>query len=114
MDDLDEGREVLSMLLEALGHRVIAAANGESALTAVENAQFDIAILDIGLPGIDGYELARRMRKNPATSDIKLFALTGYGMQEDKNKAAAAGFDCHLTKPLQLAAFARCLKTVFG
>ena len=114
VDDLDEGREVLSMLLEALGHRVVAVANGENALKAATDMPFDIAILDIGLPGMDGYELARRLKDDPATRNIKLFALTGYGLQEDKDKATAAGFDCHLTKPLQLDAFAQCLKAVFG
>lgn len=113
VDDLDEAREVLSMLLEALGHKVVAVADGENGLKAAASMPFDLAILDIGLPGMDGYELARRLREDPATSAIKLFALTGYGMQDDKDKAAAAGFDCHLTKPLQLDALARCLEAVF-
>ena len=59
----------------------------------------DVALIDLGLPGVDGYEVARRLRASPATSDVMLFAITGYGQDEDRRRALAAGFDVHLVKP---------------
>ena len=63
----------------------------------------DLALVDIGLPGIDGYEVARRLRADPATRDIKLIALTGYGLAEDLLRVMDAGFDRHLVKPVDIA-----------
>ena len=61
----------------------------------------DFVLVDIGLPDIDGYEVARRLRNNPATSRLRLIAVTGYGTQEDRRSALAAGFDEHLAKPVE-------------
>ena len=62
----------------------------------------DVALVDIGLPGIDGYEVARRLRADPATARIRLIALTGYGLAEDQRRVLDAGFDLHLVKPVDL------------
>ncbi len=67
---------------------------------AIAQHQPDIALVDIGLPGIDGYEVARRIRQNPKCNDTVLIALTGFGQQTDVEKAIAAGFDSHLVKPI--------------
>jgi CheY-like chemotaxis protein len=101
VEDSADIRESLQELLEALGHRVEAAADGEEALARALDQRPDIALVDIGLPRIDGYEVARRMRKALGT-DVVLLALTGYGQPEDRARAAEAGFDLHLTKPVEL------------
>jgi CheY-like chemotaxis protein len=62
----------------------------------------DVALVDIGLPGIDGYEVARRLRQNPDTCNMRLIALTGYGLAEDQRRVLEAGFDLHLVKPVDL------------
>jgi signal transduction histidine kinase len=97
VEDVDDTRATLHRLLEGEGHSVCAAADGESGLRAIlENAP-DVAIVDLGLPGLDGYEVARRVRS--AGVPAYLIALTGYGLPEDRQRADAAGFDVHLTKP---------------
>jgi CheY-like chemotaxis protein len=98
---------MLKTILELDGHQVIAADNGEAGCGAILEHQPDLALIDIGLPGIDGYEVARQVRKNPSYNQVKLVALTGYGQQSDIAHALAAGFDAHLVKPVnpnQLAA----------
>ena len=89
------------MALELAGHRVLEAADGPAALDLVRQERPAIAVLDIGLPGMDGYELARRFRAELG-SRIGLIALTGYGAESDARRAMEAGFDRHLTKPVDL------------
>jgi signal transduction histidine kinase/ActR/RegA family two-component response regulator len=101
VEDQEDGRELMGMLLQSHGHHVLQAANGFQALQLAAEYQPDYAILDIGLPGMDGYELAGRLRSDVRTSAIKLIALTGYGLQEDRYRALNAGFDLHLAKPLK-------------
>jgi CheY-like chemotaxis protein len=101
VEDSADIRESLQELLEGLGHRVEAAADGEQALVRALAQRPDVALVDIGLPRIDGYEVARRMREALGT-DVLLLALTGYGQPEDRARAAEAGFDLHLTKPVEL------------
>jgi len=81
------------------GHRVLVAADGPSALALLAGVAPAIALLDIGLPGMDGYELAARIRADPALARLRLVALTGYGQPSDRQRTAAAGFDAHLVKP---------------
>lgn len=76
------------------------AADGKTAVRLAGELRPDVAIVDIGLPEIDGYEVARQLKANADTARIRLVALTGYGQQEDKQKAVEAGFDEHLTKPV--------------
>src|SRR5512145_707901 len=84
------------------GHEIQTAHDGRHALAAVRLWQPEIILLDIGLPGMDGYEVARRLREDPATASVVLVALTGYGQDEDRRRAREAGFDHHLTKPVSL------------
>jgi CheY-like chemotaxis protein len=102
IEDNDDGREMMAMMLNCYGYAVHHAADGLQGLQAAANEHPDIALVDIGLPGIDGYEVARRMRANPDTHHIKLIALTGYGLAEDQRRVLDAGFDLHLVKPVDV------------
>jgi len=99
VDDCADLRTLMRFLLEFEGHTVHEAMDGPGAIDAVMGGGFDIAFVDVGLPGVDGYEVARRIRASPTGRDISLVALTGHGMEEDRRKALAAGFDEHLVKP---------------
>jgi PAS domain S-box-containing protein len=109
-DNVDSARG-LADLLELDGHNVQALHDGESALLAAPAFRPDIILLDIGLPGIDGYETARRLRAMPALSSVYFVALTGYGQEEDRRKAQEAGFDLHVVKPIRAEALMRLLST---
>lgn len=100
VEDNADSREMLRALLEIHGYDVAAAENGRVGLSLLEKKQFDLALVDIGLPGIDGYEVARRIRRDPRHSTMRLVALTGYGRNADRAAVRAAGFDEHLVKPL--------------
>jgi PAS domain S-box-containing protein len=102
VDDSADAAESLRMLLQARGHEVRTAHDGSAALRAAEEFQPDVVLLDIGLPHMDGYEVARRLRDEVGLKNALLVALTGYGQQEDRRRAAEAGFDEHLTKPADL------------
>ena len=100
VEDDEDTRTVLEEMLHDLGHEVRAANDGIGALEAAEALHPDVAILDIGLPHMDGYELARRLRSaSDAPTDLKLIALSGYGRESDRRRSAEAGFDVHLVKP---------------
>ena len=99
VDDYRDALESLAALLDALGHEVVPANCGEDGMRAVESQRPDVVLLDIGLPGMDGYAVAKRIRALPGGQDILLVAMTGWGQQQDKRKATDAGFDVHLTKP---------------
>ena len=103
VDDNVDAAESMSALLEIWGHEAHACHDGASALRAVEELRPDTVLLDIGLPGMDGYEVARRLRARPESSIRLLAALTGYGQEQDRERSAAAGFDIHLTKPVDPA-----------
>ena len=88
-------------VLRAQGHHVREAANAEKALALLAEEPLDVAFIDIGLPGgMDGYELARRIRSHPKGRDVRLVALTGYGFPEDRQQSRLAGFVRHLVKPV--------------
>jgi CheY-like chemotaxis protein len=97
IEDSEDTRETLRKLLELHGHRVHTASDGANGLTMLLAVRPDIALIDIGLPGIDGYEVARRARA--AGVRAHFVAFTGYGLAQDNAQSAAAGFDAHLTKP---------------
>jgi CheY-like chemotaxis protein len=97
-DDVD-GREMLRILLQVWGHQVETAENGPQGIDKARAGRFDVAIIDIGLPGMDGYQVAQQLRAGPAGRDLVLIALTGHGQPEDRRRALASGFDDHLTKP---------------
>lgn len=103
VDDNADAAESLAMLLEHAGCSVDVALDGASALTALARFRPDTVLLDIGMPGMDGYATARLMRATPGGKDLFLVALTGWGQDEDKRRALEAGFDEHLTKPVDLS-----------
>jgi len=109
VEDNDDNRESLVLLLEQLGHVPMAAADGPEALQRLTAGECDLAIVDIGLPQMDGYEVARRVRETGRGSGLYLVALTGYGQPEDRERARAAGFDDHVTKPVDLEVLERLL-----
>ena len=100
IEDHDDAREALRALLELEGHQVSAAAAGPQGIELAHRHAPDIALIDIGLPDLDGYEVARRLRAAPGGRSIGLVAITGYGQPEDQRRAYEAGFDAHLTKPV--------------
>ncbi len=110
-DDNRDAADSMAMLLELNGHEVIVAYTGNQALELGRLHAPQAAVLDIGMPDMSGYELARRARKEDWGKDIYLIALTGWGQAEDKEKARAAGFDRHLTKPVDPDRLHELLKT---
>jgi len=110
VDDNRDASEALAALVVTLGHDVRTADNGNEALSAATTWRPDVMLLDIGLPGMDGYEVARRLRENPALDDMQLVACTGYGGEDDLRRMKEAGFDTHLIKPVGIAE----LETVFA
>jgi CheY-like chemotaxis protein len=107
VDDHRDSRRMLGMMLELSGHQVIEAGDGGAAVSMAMSERPDVAIVDIALPGLDGYEVARRIRAHPGTRDIVLIALTGYGYEEDLRCAMEAGFDLHLVKPVESGRLAK-------
>jgi signal transduction histidine kinase/ActR/RegA family two-component response regulator len=99
VDDHADAREMYAMVLQADGHEVFQAEDGAAAVAMFPTVRPDVAVVDIGLPCMDGYEVARRIRSEPGGWDVGLIALTGYGFPEDRERSRAAGFDRHLVKP---------------
>jgi PAS domain S-box-containing protein len=99
VDDNEDGAESLAMLLELGGHKTRTAHDGVKAMEVAEGFRPDVVLLDIGLPGLNGYEVCRRMREKPWGKDLLLVALTGWGQEEDRRRSEDAGFDTHLVKP---------------
>jgi PAS domain S-box-containing protein len=100
VEDDHDSAQSLAMLLKLWGHRVEVALDGTRALDSARSFEPEIVLLDIGIPGMDGYEVAGRLRSEHG-ADLKLVALTGYGREDDRKRARDAGFDWHLTKPLE-------------
>ena len=94
------------------GHEVSTAKDGAEGLRLAASARADVALVDIGLPDLSGYEVAKRLRSSPETAHLHLVALTGYGRDEDRKLAVDAGFDEHLTKPVELEELERLLESV--
>jgi len=109
-DDNADFTSSFALMLRSMGHDVIEAYDGAEALQAARSIQPEIAFLDIGLPKMNGYELARRLREDPATRRIVLVAVTGWGQDGDRKLAAEAGFDLHLVKPVESAQ----IETIFA
>ncbi len=112
VEDNADARESLARLLRMMGHEISAAKDGAEGLRLAPDARADIALVDIGLPDLSGYEVAKRLRSSPQTADLHLVALTGYGREEDRKLAIDAGFDEHLTKPVELEELERLLESV--
>jgi PAS domain S-box-containing protein len=109
VDDNVDAADTLAMLLELEGHDTKVAYESNAALTVAGSFRPDIVLLDIGLPGMNGYEVARAMRAMPALEGVCLIALTGYGKSEDQQRTKAAGFDDHLVKPVEPATLSQAL-----
>jgi CheY-like chemotaxis protein len=102
VDDNHDGADSLRLLLRSLGLEVQVAYGGAEALALMESYVPELVLLDIGMPGMDGYEVARRIRADPCLREAVLVALTGWGQEQDRAHARAAGFDHHLIKPADL------------
>lgn len=111
IEDNADARDALRVLLELEGHAVEAVEEGQQAIELARAKDPDIALVDIGLPGIDGYEIARRVRARDARRPV-LIALTGYGQPEDRRRATEAGFDEMLVKPVDPTALTELLATL--
>jgi CheY-like chemotaxis protein len=109
VDDNADAATLLSMLLEASGHQVLVEHGAKRALERARIEQPDACLLDIGLPDMDGNELAQHLRALPQTAGTLLIALTGYGQEEDRKATLAAGFDHHLVKPVDFKKLASIL-----
>ena len=101
VDDNQDLADVLALLLQSLGHQVQAAYSGQTALSTAVQYRPDVVLLDLGMPGMNGYEIARQLRETPQTKDVWLIAMTGYGQDSDRQLTQAAGFDHHLVKPVE-------------
>ena len=111
VDDNVDAAQSLAMVLAVAGHEVRQVHDGEHALAAVESFRPEVVLLDIGLPGLDGYEVARRLRASPRNRALLLVAVSGYGQDRDRHRSALAGFDHHLTKPVDFELLERVLAT---
>lgn len=109
VDDNQDAATALGSILEAEGHRVGTAADGQQALEQLAAFTPTVVILDIGLPLLDGYQVAQRMRQSPAGASLLLIALTGYGQTADRERANDAGFDFHFVKPADMAQLLACI-----
>jgi CheY-like chemotaxis protein len=110
VDDNRDSATSLGSLLELMGHRAHVAYDGPNALEAAKKYRPEIIFLDIGLPGISGYEVARRLRQDDASKNARIVALSGYGTVEDKKRSLAVGFDAHIVKPIDMEEINRILR----
>jgi PAS domain S-box-containing protein len=111
VDDNKDAANALALLLEAEGHEVRTAADGVTGLALAREYGPEVVLLDISLPRLDGYEIARRMREDAQLRSATLIAITGYGQSHDRARAAAAGFDYHLTKPVEYTSLQRLFRS---
>ena len=109
VEDNADSREMLALWLRSRGHQVVSRGDGETGLEAILEERPDIAIVDIGLPGLDGYEVARAVRSRWEGPPLKLVAVTGYGREDDRRRVFEAGFDDHLVKPVEVEVLERLL-----
>lgn len=109
VDDNADAAQTVAMLLEVLGHETAVEYDPLQALAVARERSFDAFVLDIGLPGMDGHELARQIRALPRAAEALFIALTGYGQQQDRDASKAAGFHYHFVKPADVDALAKAL-----
>ena len=100
VDDVADVTEMLAVLLSHAGYDVVTAASARAALDEARQRQFDVVISDIGMPEMNGYQLAREMRTMPGYETVPMVAVTGYSMFDDKQRSTNAGFNAHMTKPI--------------
>jgi CheY-like chemotaxis protein len=104
VDDNPTNLKLITYLVKAQGYDVVTAIDAEAALAAIAAARPDLILMDLQLPGIDGLELTRRLKRTPETADIRIIAVTAYAMKGDQEKALAAGCDAYVTKPIDTRA----------
>jgi PAS domain S-box-containing protein len=114
VDDNDDGAESLSMLLQFDGHDTLKAHSGPQAIEAADRFRPDVMLLDIGLPGMSGYEVCQRIRQEPWGQRILIVAMTGWGQEEDRRRSMEAGFDTHMVKPVDHEALLKLLASIPG
>lgn len=112
VDDNDDTRELLRLLLAAKGHTVHAAASGASALRRIAELHPDLIFLDLAIPDMDGFEVAKQVRRQPRLSETKIVAITGHGDPTHRQRARYAGFDGYLVKPIDLAQIEATIETL--
>jgi CheY-like chemotaxis protein len=112
VDDNVDATEPLSLLLQTKGHETRVATSGEDALRLAAEFRPQCVVLDLGLPGMDGYEVARRLRAHPESAGVVLVALTGWAGRDVRARAAEAGFDYHLVKPVNWEELERIVESV--
>ena len=101
VDDNHDAADTLAMLLEMMGHDVKTANDGLEAIKVAKSELPQVVLLDIGMPGMNGYDVARKLREQPETRGVVLVAMTGWGQDEDRARSKEAGFDHHLVKPVE-------------
>jgi len=109
VDDNRDSATTLAMLLKSMGHEAETAFGGLEAVARAVTFRADVILLDIGMPGLNGYDAARLIREQQDQKSLKLVALTGWGQEEDRRRTKEAGFDAHLLKPIDLAALTKLL-----
>lgn len=102
-DDSPVTRELVRDILEPSGHEVVEAEDGIAALRKIEEKRPDVVLLDIEMPGLDGYQVIRRLRQDPRFADLRVAAFSAHAMKDDRERALAAGFDDYITKPVRPA-----------
>src|SRR6202011_5123810 len=112
VDDNEDAANSLAMILKLSGHETASVYTAMDGLERAVSFRPDVVLLDIGLPGMDGYEVAQKMRELPGLADIRLVAVTGYGRSDDRLRARDACFDDHLTKPVDFTVLDRALTGV--
>ena len=112
VDDNKDAAQSIALLLESWGCEVQLAYDGLRALEAAKACHPDVVLLDIGLPRMDGYEVAKKMRQQPALQSVMLVAITGYGQESDRQRSQAAGFNHHLAKPADFGKLQQILASV--
>ena len=100
VDDNHDAADLLAALQQSRGHQVRGAYHGDEALDAFGTSELDLALIDLAMPGMDGYEVARRVRQNSQLNHVCLVAVTGFGQDRARERSLAAGFDYHLVKPI--------------
>jgi DNA-binding response OmpR family regulator len=110
VDDNRDNAESLARLLQLMGHETAIAYDGLSAVDSVDAFRPEIVLLDVGLPGLDGYEVARRIRAQSWGKDMTLIAVTGWGQAEDRRRSREAGFDHHMVKPVDFGELGKVLE----
>jgi two-component system, cell cycle response regulator DivK len=113
-DDNADNRAVYVMMLEHLGYRVIEADDGESACAAAAAARPDLILMDLQMPGVNGFQATQQLKEDPATADIPIVAVTAMAMREDRQMALAAGCDDYYAKPLEPRVMAKVVEKWLG